>query len=354
MHEKRSSRAPWHASRQARTILRSHGAAIGILPFALGGCTFLIDVDTGQCRRDADCVTAGLGQSCEDEVCVGTEVADAGPVSRRSDPDSGAMRQEEAGPTTSDGTCRDDADCNASREEGCLGGECVDAEMAELWVCPKEKPEIDEDATLTYRVQVAEFVSPDPIRNLKVQACNINDITCPSPVAEFVDEAGTGLVELRLPGGFAGFLELTGDDMLTSLWYFTRPLTRDTVGKDLLVASPTTLSLLAGATGLAVDSSRGLVILEAFDCAEVGQGGVSFQESKGNALPFFIVNEIPNREVNVTVRDDVNDIAIGGFFNAAPGFTNFSARLGVDGPLLAEFNANVRPSTVTYVDLHVR
>jgi len=52
------------------------------------------------------------------------------------------------------------------------------------------------------------------------------------------------------------------------------------------------------------------------------------------------------------VRDEMVDEAPGGFVNADPGFTLFTARIGVDGPVLGEYNANVRASTVTYLDIH--
>jgi hypothetical protein len=163
---------------------------------------------------------------------------------------------------------------------------------------------------------------------------------------------GTGDIELELPYRFSGFLEVHSSDALTALWYFTEPLLEPRVAKDLLVPAPSTVAVLASVTGFALESNKGIVILEAFDCEGVARGGISFEESKQGALPFFIVDELPNSEANVTVRDDMNDIAIGGFLNAAPGFTLFTARLGVDGPKLGEFNANVRASTVTYLDIH--
>jgi hypothetical protein len=67
---------------------------------------------------------------------------------------------------------------------------------------------------------------------------------------------------------------------------------------------------------------------------------------------FLIDNGLPNLEATVTVRDDANNEAPAGFLNAAPGFTVFSARIGQAGPRLGEFNANVRASAVTYLDIY--
>jgi len=94
------------------------------------------------------------------------------------------------------------------------------------------------------------------------------------------------------------------------------------------------------------------VILEAFDCAGLASPGIHFEESKQRAIPFYIIDDQPNVESTVTVRDDTDNQAIGGFVNATPGFTFFTAHLGVDGTSLGTYNANVRANTVTYLDIY--
>jgi len=79
---------------------------------------------------------------------------------------------------------------------------------------------------------------------------------------------------------------------------------------------------------------------------------VHFTESKGGATGFYLVNHVPNSEVTQSVYDELNNVADGGFVNVQPGFVTFNARFGVDGPVLGEFNAAVRASTVTYIDMY--
>ncbi|HMI93303.1 MAG TPA: hypothetical protein VK509_18155, partial [Polyangiales bacterium] len=187
---------------------------------------------------------------------------------------------------------------------------------------------------------------------LEALACSINDVSCKTPLGTFVDVEGTANVKMMLPRGFDGFLKVTSTDTLPGLWYFTEPLLVPRVAKPLAAVSPATLELLAAITGLSVDASKGLVILEAFDCNNVAAGGIHFEEGKRTARPFYIIDELPSLEATVTARDDMADLAAGGFLNAPPGFTVFTARIGVDGPVLNQHNAHVQASTVTYLDIY--
>lgn len=308
-----------------------------------GACTFLIDVDRPQCEDDAQCRNDGLGGRCEDGVCVGEVDMDN---AQAEDCDGGMC---ETGPASGCGgkECTD--------KQACFDDHCLNQNLYDRLVCEADEDgdgDGDMSKVVTFRMHTQEFILQTPPTNLKVAACRTADATCLDPEAEFEDSEGTGDIELELPLGFMGFLELKSDDTLTALWYLTEPLADDTVNKDLLLVSPLTLSSLALITGYDIDTSKGLAILEAFDCDRVSLGGVHFDESKGTGQPFYIVDEAPNVDASVTKRDDVNDIAIGGFINVEVGFVGFEARLGPSGPLLNEFNARIRANTITYIDLH--
>jgi hypothetical protein len=195
-------------------------------------------------------------------------------------------------------------------------------------------------------------VSDATLTDMRVLACNETDVSCNDPVASFDDPEATGDIVLDLPYEFAGFLEVRSPDALTSLWYFTKPLLEETNAKVLKAVSEEALEFLASVASLEIDASRGVVILEAFDCTQTAVGGIHFEESKKAAMPFFIIDGQPNTESTITVRNERDNQAAGGFVNATPGFTNFTARLGIDGPKLGSFNANVRAGTVTYLDIH--
>lgn len=231
-----------------------------------------------------------------------------------------------------------------------MRGACVSEAIAERWLCPApEAPQASD--SIRYSFQVLEFVSRMPPANIVVLACRTQDVNCANPIAQFEDESGEGFVELTLPSGFSGFFEVRSD-ALTALSYLTKPLTRDLQDRDLQVSSMSTLELLATLDNTVFEPAKGLALVEAFDCTGTPSGGVHFQESKGTSKPFYIVNHIPNSDATVSVYDEVNGVADGGFINLEPGFVTFTARWGVDGPVLGEFNAHVRESTITFVDMY--
>jgi hypothetical protein len=303
------------------------------------GCSFLVDAGDDQCTRDRDCGDLGLSGSCEQGVCVL-----AAPTSMRED----GVSAPDGGLSGDPSSCLGSMRCDDG--EICFKDQCVAERDVERFVCEAQTPAMAE--RVRFAMHVKEFVSDQPPIALTASACMRNDVSCANPVAMFEDSEGTGDIELELPYDFSGFLEVRSEDTLTALWYFTEPLREPRVAKDLKIPSPATVELLAAITGLSVDASRGLVILEAFDCAQMASGGIHFEESKQRAIPFYIIDEQPNVESTVTVRDDDTNEAIGGFLNATPGFTLFTAHIGVDGPRLGEYNANVRANTVTYLDIY--
>ncbi len=291
---------------------------------------------------DSDCESAGLDGRCEDGICVARSVE----PQRDAGMDGGGGS--DAGMSSDPNSCFGSMRCDDGKL--CFKDQCVEARDVERFVCDPITP--DDTELVPFEMPVVEFVSTEPPKNMKVRACRVNDASCEDPDGRYEDTDGTGVIRLELPRGFSGFLEVTSDDALPALWYFTKPLVVSTKAKPLRVVAPDTLTFLSSITGFPSDASKGLVILEAFDCAKVAVGGVHFEENTKAALPFYLVNSIPNRQSTVTVRDEMANEAPGGFANATPGFTLFTARIGVDGTILGAYNANVRASTVTYLDIH--
>ena len=322
---------------------------------ALWGCSLLVDAGRDQCTSDDDCTHIGLPGSCDQGVCIASMQRTA-PVTTPDDQagcDGGSCGRSDAGSAAgrapaSDGTCSEDADC--ARDARCFKQTCAPASLVEPFLCAAPEPEAV--SMVHFAMPAREFVSDQAPKGLKASACRVNDIGCADPIASFEDSSGMGMIELDLPLGFDGFLDVRSDETLPALWYFTQPITAPRVAKSLGMVAPGTLSLLAAITGYTVEADKGVVVLEAFDCSKTAVGGIHFEESKHAAVPFFIIDSTPSAESTVTVRDEKTDNAPGGFLNATPGFTLFTARIGVDGPVLGEFNAHVRANTVTYLDIY--
>ena len=302
---------------------------------ALSGCSVLIGVSDKQCNTSAECVQADLGDRCVQHVCV----------------ESSASSQDAGADGEPDGMCLNDGDCGQGGSPRCMNGACVSEELAARWMCGKEDAELA-SGTVHYAFHVVEFVARTPPKNITAQACRTNDVGCTVPVATFTDTDGTGLVEFDLPIGFAGFFEVNSD-ATPALSYLTKPVTKDMLDRDLQVPSPSTVQLLAAIEGLVWESTKGMALVEAFDCSGTPAGGVQFTESKASSTPFYIVDHAPNRDATVSVYDMLNNVADGGFINIQPGFVTFTANWGVGGPTLGSFNAHVRAGTVTFIDMYL-
>jgi len=224
------------------------------------------------------------------------------------------------------------------------------SEIDAPWQCPVG--ETAARASVHYSFRVVDFASRAPIKGLEAKACRNRDIACEEPVATFIDTHETSKVELELPNGFAGFVEVTSE-ALDTLLYVTNPLVKDTLDRDLTVPTADTVSLFATLLDYSWDMDKGIVVLEVLDCDEAPQGGIHF-DSQAGGDGFYIIDEMPDKGAQLTVFDPAADTAEGGFLNVPPGSVEFSGQSGADSNAVAlgTFEAQVRPRTMTVIVLH--
>jgi hypothetical protein len=171
-------------------------------------------------------------------------------------------------------------------------------------------------------------------------------------VATFVDSAQTGQVQLDLPTGFVGFLELTSDAVDTLL-YVSKPIVENTRERDITVPTLDTINLLANLLEYTWDMDKGLVVLEVLDCSENPQSGIHFDCHAGGD-GFYMVDGIPFKTEHMTMFDAADNTAEGGFINVPPGFVQFSAQVGIDpdATRLGSMKVQIRARTLTIIELH--
>ena len=305
------------------------------LALQLGACSALIDVSGHQCETDMQCRDRQLGDTCSENVCISAPAQTIGSA-------QDGMRRNER--------CVRETDCGAATPR-CMRGTCVSQDVAEMFLCrPPEDPPIDA-ALVRYSFRVIEYVMRAPPANISAKACRGNDVKCTNPIMPVRIAQDTGSVEFELPRGFLGFFEVLSD-AVPVLSYLTKPIDVDTVDRDLQVSAPQTFMTFAMLDNAEIDDTKGVALLEAFDCMGTPVGGVHFESSVGNVRPFYIVNHVPNSAASVSSHDPVYNVADGGFMNVEPGFVTFTARYGVGGPVLGSFNVAVRASTFTFVDMY--
>jgi hypothetical protein len=271
------------------TMLRS--VILLVWAASLASCTALLSLGDKQCNQSADCVSAQLGDMCVDHACVYSN-SSCGPLPEATQP------------------------------------------------------------MVTYGFKVVDFLTKETPKNVAVKACRNSDAACAQPVATWTDNAEHGgHATFMLPASFFGYFAITSD-ALPALLYVTQPITRDSENRDVPVLSTDTVQLLASLAGFDYDTGKGLALLEALDCSGAPQGGVQFKESRGTADQFYLIDQNPSPDAQLTKYDPTDNTADGGFINLDPGFITFSAYLGVDGVRLGSFNAQIRANTITFIDMH--
>lgn len=299
----------------------------------LSACSALIDVSGRQCETDIQCREQQLGDVCVDHVCIAAEQVTNGQVAANANT-----------------RCVKESDCSGETPR-CMRGQCVSSAVAEMFLCrAPEAPPVG-GGTVKYSFTAVEYVSRMAPGNITARACRGNDVRCVDAIAALRISQEDGTIEFELPRGFMGFFEVHSDAM-PALSYLTKPILVDTVDRPLQLSSPETFMSLAMLDGAEVDESKGMALLEAFDCKGTPVAGVHFESSEGGVRPFYIVNHVPNHDVTVSALDAVNNVADGGFLNVEPGFVTFTARYGVAGPVLGSFNVSVRTGTFTFIDMY--
>jgi hypothetical protein len=314
-------------------------AVAAICALAITGCSLWLNTGERQCGSDNDCVEASLGTKCVQQVCMDTSECSGGAC-------DASTSSSELGVGVG-GACASDSDCNAKTPR-CLNETCVDSQTGDTWLCPPGDQTV-QNATVRYSFRVVEFISRMPPKNVVAKACYNTDVGCAEPVATHTDMA-TGHVQFVLPTNFNGFFEIKSDAVDTLL-YVTKPIVKNTNNRDVPVLTLDGIDLLASLLGYPYDPSKGLTLIEALDCSETPQGGVHFISREGGDS-FYLKDQVPNKDAQMTVYDPTNNTANGGFINVPPGFVDFTAKLGVGGLELGSFNAQVRARTITFIDMH--
>lgn len=307
----------------------------------LTNCSLMIDTNERQCKSDADCVSAGLGNQCVDQVCT-----------QKSTPacqGSACMTSENILP----GKCSSDKQCTSSDMPRCFDSTCVSSELAERWLCMDDDNQSVKPSTVRFSFHVVDFLSGKPPKNLVVLACRSNDVGCAEPAGMFVDMDGTGHPQFDLQAPFIGFFEARSDE-LTTLLYLTKPVVKNTLSRDLPILSASAVQITAGIANVPFDQTKGLAILETLDCSLNPAGGVQYKQNAADANQFYLVDQVPSFDATETVYNEENNTADGGFVNLSPGYVTFTASLSDSGLQLGSFTAQIRANTVTFVDLDFR
>jgi len=228
----------------------------------------------------------------------------------------------------------------------------------EDWRClSQERPSsppvpVDTNRPVTYRGTWIDIGTRAPPPNLRARACGIADPSCSAPLTPFALADSTGLVELPLFHGFAGYLEVTSDVTVPTVAFLGATLTADVsavyeeaVPRTLI--QPAALVGLADVYGIVIEPTAGYISVFALNCSGSLTGNVELSLSnQGSAVRYYFDNNFPSITLETTTPD-----GHGGFVNVPGGGATVSATLGSTGELVRTATLFVRPSWGSHIVL---
>ena len=205
---------------------------------------------------------------------------------------------------------------------------------------------------LTMHLQDA--VSSKALPGIAAQLCRRLDVTCADPSgAPVVSDSGGG-VTMPIEAAFNGYVQLTDSNagsgsssIAPSLYFLTAPASGDLNLPSVPLASPLAAAgIVYSAGGTTWDSTRGIVLLNAFDCQ--GQTAADLVFSVGGApdpssFTFYLVKGYPTTDATAT-----DATGYGGLVNITPGVTTIAATLAPSSRKVSTISVLIRAGYISY------
>jgi hypothetical protein len=197
---------------------------------------------------------------------------------------------------------------------------------------------------LVQSIQILNMVNGAVIPELFVRGCTQRDVECTAPVTERLPVGADGWIDMPLYEGFTGYLEITGDTLLSTALFYPDPLVagQEVYSTSVGLLERASVPSLTGATGTRQEDAFGLVVLRSLDCEGEGALGVRYSIDKPGSSWYF-VDGLPSSGASETA-----DSGLGGFINVAPGVAIVTAELSSAGsPIVAPTSVLVRAGWMT-------
>lgn len=170
---------------------------------------------------------------------------------------------------------------------------------------------------LDFPVDVRDYFTGATPPNLRVRACFRPDVACIQPATDWLTPDETGMVTLPLSEGFSGYLEITGENEIPTLYVLPAALTPELVqalqSVTISLLSLDALLAFGEVSQLELDPGAGLLSMNTFDCAGSIAPGVRL-ELNAAAVPFAFIRGLPEAGEDTTTDDGA-----AGFANVLPG-----------------------------------
>jgi hypothetical protein len=288
-------------ARSSNAVFREErlGTASGALALGagilLGACSLVLEADRQQCETDADC--SRLGPDFEDTVCV-------------------------------EALCRTRPDPR---------WDCLDREPTAL---AAPVPEL-----VRVTVPVIDVVTGEQVPGVEVMACGGLDGECVMPLAAGVTNP-RGESELRLPGGFNGYLRCQAPSIFPTLYFFGAPLTEDSTAV-VNVVTPAVVQGLDAQDADVTVPGRSRVVVDVLDCTGAPAAGVRVSIPEGDSatiVGYMVDGLYPPSQM------ETSNSGVARILNIAEGNITIQGRLA-DGRAIGSAAVLTRREFVTLANL---
>lgn len=175
---------------------------------------------------------------------------------------------------------------------------------------------------VVYSFRLLDLGTLEPVTDVRVRACALTSLNCEEPVTLDLMVDLDGWVDIPLPTGFVGYLEIVGPTTIPSIFLippeFPAPGVPEFPG-----VLPTTAdyALLASATlGRPLSPNEGAIAIRVFDCAWNPAVGVSVSADVP-AASYYFQSGLPNPRATAT-----DEAGIAGIMGLAPGVVTVRAQ----------------------------
>jgi hypothetical protein len=268
-----------------------------LLPFQLlsgSACSLIVDAGREQCSTDGDC--ASLGQEFADRACVTS-------------------------------LCQLKPDPNWA---------CLDDDAAMAPPTPTQVRII---------VPFLNVVSGEPTPGVNVEACERLDADCQMPAATGVSNA-EGEVDLRLPGGFNGYLRWQAEQIYPTMFFFGAPLLADAIVPVNVITPQVFEGLNAQFRGSSIEG-RSAVVVTVKNCRGGLAEGITLSTPEGDSATraFYMVDGLfPPSQTETTAA------GLARLINVPQGNVSITGRLA-DGREIGTAAVLTRPGFATLTNL---
>ena len=198
---------------------------------------------------------------------------------------------------------------------------------------------------VSYSVPVRSLFGA-PLDNVTTRICLNADPMCSTPLSTQKGLTPEGVLVIRVPAGFNGFLEIEADGHLPYVGYMRRPVVRDLVDDDPLLTIPIAgVAQLAALYNLDVVPELGLLGLAVVDCRWSRVAGVTFSNNLGGRVYYF-ADGLPN-----VMASETDSQGYGGFFNVPVRPVEVGAQVAADGRMIGTRTVVPRPGWLMTVQV---